>query len=98
VQAHKVDGGPSIGCTPASSFSELGSRGASRHDTRERQGQDQGYSLEDTRSVAQRTEDVRGVALVRLDDGTLDVVVDLGLLGAHEARAHCVIASRRRVG
>lgn len=49
----------------------------------------QGYSLEDTRSIAQSSEDVDGVALVRIDDGALDVLVDLGLLGAHEASAHC---------
>ena len=46
------------------------------------------YSLEDTRCVAQGSEDVDGVALVRLDDGTLDVVMNLGFLGAHEARSH----------
>lgn len=44
--------------------------------------------LKDTRRVAQRTQDVHRVALTRVDDLLLDLVVDLALLGRHEARAH----------
>lgn len=36
-----------------------------------------------------------GVTLVRLDDGALDGVVDLRLLGTHESGAHCIDNDQR---
>lgn len=53
------------------------------------------YSLEDTGSVAEGSEDVDGVTLVRLNDCALDVFVDVGFLGAHEACTHCKSYRRR---
>lgn len=55
------------------------------------------YALEDSRSVAQRAENVDRVPLVAVDNLLLDRFMNIGLLRAHEARAHVrPLISRRR--
>lgn len=54
--------------------------------------------LEDTRGVAERTEDEGGLAFVGLHDGLLDVLVNGRLDGAHETRAHVDTLSAKRNG